>query len=112
MRPNPQLTPLAVLIRKFGTKVEGGGYEVVLSPADFMKITQTGVFHETPGEQGGVRWQYFPSPTVEGKEAGLKGEMMPDHAQGYSDLGGYECLPDCAACKLDKALADAKKEGP
>lgn len=29
-------------------------------------------------------------------------DQKPDHDQSYSDLGGYECYPNCQACKEDK----------
>jgi hypothetical protein len=34
--------------------------------------------------------------------------IKPGHEQSYSDLGGYECLPECLACKE----AQRRKQSP
>lgn len=63
----PDLGPLALLVRKFGAKIEGGGYEVVITPADSVRLTPDGTFQETKDVEGNVHWQYFPNPTIDGE---------------------------------------------
>ena len=64
-----RLAAIALLIRKFGARIPGGGYEVTVT-ADEMRtmLPGTGVFQEAPGENAtSVRWQYFPNHTIEGE---------------------------------------------
>jgi hypothetical protein len=63
----PDLAPLALLVRKFGVKIEGGGFEVVITPADSLKLTADGTFQETKDVEGNVHWQYFPNHTINGE---------------------------------------------
>src|ERR1035437_275703 len=109
MQANPQLGALALLLRKFGTKIPGGGYEVEVSHQEMLEMSPHGTFQELPEmDRSVVKWQYFPNPTVEGVGGTVKGVSLPDHQQSYSEQGGYECLPDCTTCKLDKTLKALK----
>jgi hypothetical protein len=62
----PDLMPLALLVRKFGAKIEGGGYEVIITQADSVRMLPTGTFqeHRDP-TTGDIHWQYFPNPTID-----------------------------------------------
>lgn len=66
---NPHLSAIAYLIRKYGTKIEGGGYEVVVTSDDMLNLMPpTGMFHEVPDHLNrSVRWLYYPNPTIEGE---------------------------------------------
>jgi hypothetical protein len=69
----PDLAPLALLVRKFGAKISGGGYEVVITPSDSLKLQPQGTFNETKDSNGNIHWQYFPNPTIEGEVITPKG---------------------------------------
>jgi len=63
----PDLIPLALVVRKYGAKIEGGGFEVVITQADSVRMLPTGTFQERRDPvTGDIHWQYFPNPTVEG----------------------------------------------
>lgn len=62
----PDLGALALMVRKFGAKIEGGGYEVIVTPADSSKLSPDGTFQESKDAAGNIHWQYFPNPTIEG----------------------------------------------
>lgn len=66
---NPHLSAVAYLVRKYGTKIEGGGYEVVVTSDDMLNLMPpTGMFHEVPDQLNrSVRWLYYPNPTIEGE---------------------------------------------
>jgi hypothetical protein len=68
MRGNPQLSAIALLVRKFGKKIPGGGYEVEVSHTEMKEMSQYGMFQELPDlERHVVRWQYYPNNTIEGE---------------------------------------------
>jgi hypothetical protein len=68
MRSNPQLSAIALLVRKFGTKIPGGGYEVEVSHTEMKEMSQYGMFQEVPEmDRHVVKWQYFPNNTIEGE---------------------------------------------
>lgn len=73
-QPNPQLAALCLLLRKFGTKIPGGGFEVAIAFEDMANMSPHGTFQEVPElDKRQVKWQYFPNPTIEGV-----GEVVPD----------------------------------
>jgi len=74
----PDLGPLALLVRKFGAKIEGGGYEVVITPVDSQKLTPNGAFQETKDLEGNVHWQYFPKHTIEGVGGLVEDDKLPE----------------------------------
>lgn len=87
MRGNPQLSAIALLVRKFGDKIEGGGYEVFVSAAEMVGMGSDGMFQEVPDmEKRGVRWRYYPQPTIEGElitpksvtPEGVEPEKLPE----------------------------------
>jgi len=68
VRGNPQLMAIAMLVRKFGTKIPGGGYEVTISHEEMANFSQWGMFQEVPDlDLKQVRWQYYPQNTIEGE---------------------------------------------
>lgn len=67
MNANPLLSALALLVRKFGTKIPGGGYEVEISHLEMKEMSPHGMFQEVPElDKHLVKWQYFPNHTIEG----------------------------------------------
>src|SRR5271170_6009892 len=75
MRGNPQLQAIALLVRKFGTKIPGGGYEVEVTHKEMAEMSPHGTFQEIPElDLHKVRWQYFPNNTIEGV-----GGIVEDH---------------------------------
>ncbi len=72
MKGNPQLSALALLVRKFGTKIPGGGYEVVVSHQEMAGMSPHGMFQEVPElDLKQVKWQYFPNNTIEAEGGGI-----------------------------------------
>jgi hypothetical protein len=68
MRGNPQLQAIALLVRKFGKRIPGGGYEVEITHQEMMEMSQWGMFQEVPElDLHKVRWQYYPNNTIEGE---------------------------------------------
>jgi KaiC/GvpD/RAD55 family RecA-like ATPase len=67
VRGNPQVNAVALLVRKFGRKIPGGGYEVEVSRDEMMRMSPHGTIHEVSVEPNVVKWQYFPNPTIEGE---------------------------------------------
>ena len=82
----PDLAPLALLVRKFGAKIEGGGFEVVITPADSLKLTKDGTFQETKDAEGNVHWQYFPNHTIEGQLVEAEKLEAPKEASTDSSM--------------------------
>jgi hypothetical protein len=71
---NPQLTAIALLVRKFGEKIAGGGYEVRVTATEMMEMSPHGTFQEVPDiDHRSVRWQYFPNITID-----AEGHVVPD----------------------------------
>jgi hypothetical protein len=71
---NPQLSAIALLVRKFGERIAGGGYEVRVTTTEMMEMSPHGTFQEVPDiDQRGVRWQYFPNITID-----AEGHVVPD----------------------------------
>jgi hypothetical protein len=67
MQGNPQLQAIALLVRKFGKRIPGGGYEVEITHQEMMEMSQWGMFQEVPElDLHKVRWQYYPNNTIEG----------------------------------------------
>ena len=68
IRGNPQLSALALLVHKFGKRIEGGGFEVEITAEEMMKMSPYGMFQEVPSvDRRTVKWQYFPNHTIEGE---------------------------------------------
>ena len=62
---NPQLTAIALLVRKFGEKIPGG-FEVRVSAIELTEMSRYGTFQEVPDPLlQVVRWQYFPNDTID-----------------------------------------------
>lgn len=73
MIPNPQLNAIAFLVKKFGERIAGGGFEVRVTALDMTSMSPHGTFQEVPDIDGkGVRWQYFPNPTIDAEPGSWK----------------------------------------
>jgi len=71
MALSPQQMGVALLLRKFGTKVEDGGYEVQISNADIMAMSSLAFaqIQETRDPVGNkVVLRLYPNVTIEGEE--------------------------------------------
>lgn len=66
-RVNPQVNAIALLVRKFGEKIAGGGYEVRVTFEEMIEIGgPQAVFQEVPDmDSRSVRWQFFPNPVID-----------------------------------------------
>ena len=68
---DPKLVALAILVRKYGTKISGGAYEVFITSEDFADFSSFGELVETKDiERKRLSLRYYPNPTIEG-EGGL-----------------------------------------
>jgi hypothetical protein len=62
------LQAIAILIRKFGKRIEGGGYEVEVSHLELKDLSPHGALSEVPSlDTATFKWQYFPNNTIEGE---------------------------------------------
>jgi hypothetical protein len=87
VRSNPQLSAIALLVRKFGTRIAGGGYEVEVSISEMMEMSPHGTFQEVPSlDQRVVKWQYFPNVTID-----AEGHVVPDEPT-FTDYAGDKNL--------------------
>jgi hypothetical protein len=78
MQANPQLTAIAFLVKKFGERIPGGGYEVKVTASDMMSMSPHGTFQEVPDiDNRGVRWQYFPNNTIDAEPGSWK-DVTPE----------------------------------
>src|SRR5208337_2169933 len=76
---NPQLSAVALLVRKFGKKIPGGGYEVEVSHEEMKDMSRYGTFQEVPElDRHLVKWQYFPNPTVDGTPISVSDPITPE----------------------------------
>jgi hypothetical protein len=79
MQRNPQLTAIAFLVKKFGERIAGGGFEVRVTVADMLAMSPHGTFQEVPDIDGqGVRWQYFPNNTIDAEQGSWKDVTSED----------------------------------
>ena len=84
---NPQLSAIALLVRKFGEKIAGGGYQVEISVSEMMEMSPYGTFQEVPTlDSRSVKWQYFPNNTID-----VEGHVVPD---SVTPEGVTEKLPE------------------
>jgi hypothetical protein len=65
-QPDGRALVIAALLKKFGDRIEGGGFEVILKAEEIMALTATGEIKEVPANQE-VKLQYFPNLTIEGE---------------------------------------------
>jgi hypothetical protein len=66
--PNGPVIVIASLLKKFGVRIPGGGYEVTLSNDEINAITTTGKIEEAADpEKKHVKLQYFPNIIIEGQ---------------------------------------------
>ena len=57
---------LAVLLKRFGRRVEGGGYEINIPDATLMALSPFGQIQEQRDPQGaGTVLRYYPNNTIE-----------------------------------------------
>lgn len=71
------LQAIAVLLRKFGKRIEGGGYEVEVSHLELRDLSPYGTLTEVPVlDMATLKWQYFPNNTIEGE---VKPDVTPEH---------------------------------
>jgi hypothetical protein len=83
LRSNPQLAAIALLVRKFGEKIAGGGYEVRVKASELTSMSPHGTFQEIPGTDE-VRWQYFPNNTIDAEPGSWK-DVTPESVTEKSD---------------------------
>jgi len=84
IKGNPQVVAIALLVYKFGQRIPGGGFEVVVSSAEMTGMSPHGIFQEVPDINGrGVRWQYFPNHTID-----AEGRSVPDEPEKFIDSAG------------------------
>lgn len=80
------MTAVALLVRRFGKRIEGGGFEVEVTFEEMAGMSPHGVFKETPRHDlRVVKWQYFPNDTID-----VEGHVVPD---GVTPEGATE-LPE------------------
>ncbi len=66
MRGDSRLSALALLVRKFGKRIEGGGYEIEVTALEMTGMSQHGTFQEVPSSDGlSVKWRYYPNTTID-----------------------------------------------
>lgn len=94
MNTSPQIAIIALLVRKFGKKIEGGGYEIEVSHQEMQDLLlPDGTFQEIPNlEMHKVKWQYFPNPTIEGTIT-VEGTLTEEGVKVFSDLLEPETTP-------------------
>ena len=86
--PNdPRLVGLALVVRKYGTRVPGGRWEVFISDADVKSMSPHGQLQQQrDDEKKGVFLRYFPNATIEGELAAPK-SVTPISVGGYTATG-------------------------
>ena len=96
MIPNPQLAAIALLVKKFGKRIEGGGYEVEVSHLEMKDMSPHGQFQEVPAlDMATVKWQYFPRNTIEGES------VTPVSVTPISEAKTLSCGCDVGNCICD-----------
>ncbi len=79
MDQNPQLSALCLLIRRFGARIPGGGYEVSVSHREMAEMPRSGTFQEVPEpDKATTRWQYFPNPTIDLEPTSVSDPVAPE----------------------------------
>jgi hypothetical protein len=89
MMANPLLGAVALLIKKYGKKIEGGGYEVEVSNLERISMSPHGILNEVPSlDTATTKWQYFPNTTIEGElvtpESVTPTSELPDDSERRS----------------------------
>jgi hypothetical protein len=73
------INAVALLLRKFGTKIPGGGYEVEIAYEEVAALSRFGQIQEVPNlDAKTVKWQYFPNPTIEGVGGITPDDVTPE----------------------------------
>jgi hypothetical protein len=85
---DPRLVGLALVVRKYGTRVPGGAWEVFISDEDVRTMSPHGQLQQQRDqERGGVFLRYFPNATIEG-EGTFSDPVTPEGVTPIS-VGGY-----------------------
>lgn len=95
VRNNPQLAAICLLLKKFGTRV-GGAFEVEVTAAEMMEMSQYGTFQEVPSvDRRTVKWQYFPNNTIDAEPGSWK-DVTPESVtpKGVIEDGGPAQPPE------------------
>jgi hypothetical protein len=93
---NPQLTAIALLVKKFGTRIAGGGYEVEVTASEMVGMSPHGTFHEVPAIDGSmVKWVYYPNITIDAEPGSWK-DVTPESVtpKGEIENGGPVQSPE------------------
>jgi hypothetical protein len=83
---NPQLSAIALLVKKFGKRIEGGGYEVEVTASEMMGMSPHGTFHEVPAiDRSMVKWVYYPNNTIDAEPGSWK-DVTPESVTPKGEL--------------------------
>lgn len=93
-----ELTIVAAMCKKYGEKVEGGGYEVFFPMSLIASLPPKGVVQQvqTAPNNPGVKLRYYPNPTVHGTVIS---------SQDITDVVATEPAPEKETPKLVDEIA-------